>query len=50
MLRKHSAGGDNQNSGDFKKCVAALKMKKQAIPLKRQTKQNNWNRKIKTVI
>ena len=38
------------NSGNLKKCVAALKMKKQAIPIKGQTKQKNWNRKIKTVI
>ena len=50
--KTNSEGGDNQNSGDFKKCVAALKLKKkkQAIPLKRQTKQNSWNRELKTVI
>ena len=38
--KTNSEGGDNHNSGDFKRCVAALKLKKkkQAIPLK--DKQN----------
>ena len=41
MPRKHSAGGDNQSSGDFKKCVAAIKLKKASDSIKKtnQTKR-----------
>ena len=34
----HSDRCDNKNSGELKRCVTALKLNKQAIPLRKHTK------------
>ena len=34
----HSDLCDNKNSGELKRCVTALKLNKQAIPLRKHTK------------